>query len=82
MQRKHLFDATVFERAYRLGYYHDLGDFREQLRAYASIEDAAEAARRLNVTRQRRKLLPLNTVLIYVRFGSVSFRADADEEMP
>jgi transcriptional regulator with XRE-family HTH domain len=74
--------ASDFTRAYRLGYHHDPGDFREQPQAYGSIDDAAGAARRLNVTRHRRKLPPLNTVLIYVRIGSVSFRPDADEEMP
>jgi hypothetical protein len=74
--------ASDFARTYRLGYHHDPGDFREQPQAYASIDDAAGAARRLNVTRHRRKLPPLNTVLIYVRIGSVSFRPDADEEMP
>jgi transcriptional regulator with XRE-family HTH domain len=74
--------ASDFVRAYRLGYYHYPGDFREQPQAYASIGDAAGAARRLNVTRHRRKLPPLDTVLIYVRIGSVSFRPDAEEEMP
>jgi len=30
----------------------------------------------------RGKLPPLNTVLIYVRIDSVSFRSDADKDMP
>jgi hypothetical protein len=74
--------ASDFACVNRLGYYHDPRDFREQLRAFASMDDVAGAVRRLSVTRQRRKLLLFNTVLIYVRVGSVSFRPDADAKMP
>ena len=56
--------------------------FREQRWAHASTDDFAGAARRINVPRRRRKLPLHNTVLIYVRIGSVRFRPHADEEMP
>lgn len=74
--------VSDFARVYRLGYHDDPGDFRKQPRAYASIDDATGTARRLSVTRHRKKLAPLDTLLIYVRIGSVSFQPDADEEMP
>jgi transcriptional regulator with XRE-family HTH domain len=72
--------ATDFTRIYRLGYYHDHGDFRELPRAYGHMDEATGAARTLNAARQSKGLPPLNTVLIYVRLGSAGFRSDAREQ--
>jgi hypothetical protein len=58
------------------------GDFREQQRTYGSIDEAASIARTLNAPRQRKELPPLDTMLIYVRLGSVSFRPDPDQVTP
>jgi transcriptional regulator with XRE-family HTH domain len=65
--------ASDFSRLYRLGYYHDPGDFREHTATYDSVDDAAHAARKLNPARQTKSLKTFNTVCIYIRMGSVTF---------
>ena len=67
-----------FLRLYRLGYFHNPGDFRERPQAYGSMDKATSAARVLNVTRDRKGQPLLDTVLIYVRLGSVAFRPDEE----
>jgi len=78
--------ASDFSRLYRLGHYHDPGDFREHRATYDSIDNAASNARRLNSGRQKKSLKPFNTVCIYVRMGSVAFdpspESDAKEPSP
>lgn len=63
-------------RLYRLGYYHDPGDFREHSTTYGLLDDATTAARILNTTRHSKRLPLLDTVLLYVRFGSIRFSRD------
>ena len=76
--------ASDFSRLYRLGFYHDPGDFKEHTATYDSIDDAAYMARRLNTGRQKKLLKPFNTVCIYVRMGSVTFDPNPapDEKEP
>jgi transcriptional regulator with XRE-family HTH domain len=74
--------ASDFNRLYRLGYYHDPGDFREHTSTYESIDDAAYAGRKLNPVRKTKSLKPFNTVCIYVRIGYVSFDWTADAKEP
>lgn len=69
--------ASDLAKLYRLGYHHDAGDFRELPRTYSGVDEAMGAARILNATRRSKRQLLLDTVLIYVRLGSKSFRADA-----
>jgi len=65
--------ASDFARLYRLGYYDGPGDFREQQRAYATLDEAAATAATLNAARHSKGLKSLDTVSIYVRMGHVSF---------
>ena len=66
-------------RLYRLGYFHDPGDFRELPRVYGHMDHATGAVRSLNASRRAKSLPPLNTICIYVRVGSVAFRPDEEE---
>jgi transcriptional regulator with XRE-family HTH domain len=74
--------ASDFTRLFRLGYHHKPGDFRELSSAYYSIPEATHAAGRLNAQRHARGVALLDTVTVYVRLTSVSFRAGLDKEVP
>jgi transcriptional regulator with XRE-family HTH domain len=74
--------ASDFAQLYRLGCYQGHGDFREHPTTFYLLDQATAAARTLNVTRQSKRLPLLNTVLTYVRLGSLTFRADTDEGQP
>jgi transcriptional regulator with XRE-family HTH domain len=63
-----------FERLFRLGYYHKIGDFREQDKAYSSMAEATGMAERLNQQRHERRVALLDTVCIYVRMAYVHFK--------
>jgi len=63
-----------FERLFRLGYYHKIGDFREQDKAYLSMAEATGTAERLNQQRHERRVALLDTACIYVRMGYAHFR--------
>ncbi len=65
--------ASDFARLYRLGYYEDPGDFREQQRAFSTLDEAAATAATLNAARHSRRLKVFDTVSIYIRMGHVSF---------
>jgi hypothetical protein len=65
-------------RLYRLGYFHDPGDFRELPRVYGQMDQATGAVRSLNTSRRAKSLPTLNTICIYVRVGSVAFRPDEE----
>ena len=65
-------------RLYRLGYFHDPGDFRELPQVYGQMDQATGAVRSLNASRQAKGLPLLNTICIYVRVGSVAFRPDEE----
>ena len=65
-------------RLYRLGYFHNPGDFRELQRAYDLMDQVTGAVRSLNVSRRERSLPPLNTICIYMRVGSIVFRPDEE----
>jgi transcriptional regulator with XRE-family HTH domain len=67
-------------RLYRLGYFHDPGDFRELPRAYSHMNEATDAVRSLNAARQAKALPLVNTITTYVRVGSVSFRLDEEDQ--
>lgn len=67
-------------RLYRLGYYHNAGDFREHSTTFGHLDHAIAAARILNTTRHSKRLPLLDTVLLYVRFTSIRFSADEIEE--
>ena len=67
-------------RLYRLGYFHDPGDFRELPKAYGHMDQTTDAVRSLNASRRAQSLPPLNTVLIYLRVGSVAIRSDVEGE--
>jgi transcriptional regulator with XRE-family HTH domain len=67
-----------FERLFRLGYYHKIGDFREQDKAYGSMAEARGMAERLNQQRHERRVALLDTVCIYVRMGYAHFRWEPD----
>jgi hypothetical protein len=67
-------------RLYRLGCFHDPGDFRELPRVYGQMDQATGAARSLNAPRRAKSLPPLNTICIYLRVGSVAFRPDEEGE--
>jgi transcriptional regulator with XRE-family HTH domain len=56
-----------FERLYRLGYHHKIGDFREQEKTYGSVAEATHAAVRLNEQRHVRGVKLLDTVTTYIR---------------
>jgi transcriptional regulator with XRE-family HTH domain len=71
---------SEFSRVYRLGYYHDPGDFREHASTYNTVDDATKAARELNPARQNRGAKLFNTVSIYIRMGYVPFDWRADRE--
>jgi transcriptional regulator with XRE-family HTH domain len=71
-----------FARLYRLGYYHKVGDFREQERTYGSEAQALHTARKLNEQRQQRHVRLLDTLTTYVRLGSLRFQADPNEVTP
>ena len=58
---------------YRLGYYHEPGDFRERSATYSFLDQATAAARTLNSTRHLKGARLVDTVLLYVRFGSIRF---------
>lgn len=65
-------------RLYRLGYFHDPGDFRELPRVYGQMDQATGAVSSLNASRRAKSLAPLNTICIYVRVRSVAFRPDEE----
>jgi transcriptional regulator with XRE-family HTH domain len=69
-----------FSRVYRLGYYYDVGDFREHPTTYGSVDQATDAARRLNPARQKKELRAIDMICIYVRLGCLHFdwRPDRD----
>ena len=67
-------------RLYRLGCFHDPGDFREIPRVYDQMDQATGAVRSLNVSRRAKSLPPLDTICIYVRVGSVAFQPDEEGE--
>jgi transcriptional regulator with XRE-family HTH domain len=52
---------------FRLGYFHDPGDFRELPTTYGSKELAVNAAAGLNVLRQGRGQRPVDVLLTYAR---------------
>jgi transcriptional regulator with XRE-family HTH domain len=56
-----------FARLYRLGYYHKVGEFREQERTYGSEAEAEHAQVRLNEQRHLRGVTPLDIICTYVR---------------
>ena len=66
---------------YRLGYYRTPGDFRELPRTYGSIDAATGAANTLNAARKAKQRPLLDTVLVYVRLESVSFRSDVNHQL-
>ena len=70
--------ASDFAKLYRLGYAVDPGDFRELPRTYSLINEAVRSARMLNATRNSKRQPLLDTVLTYVRLGSVLLRADEE----
>ena len=67
-------------RLYRLGYFHNPGDFRELPRTYELMDQATGAVRSLNASRRAKSLPPLNTICIYVRVGSVAFGPDKGDQ--
>jgi transcriptional regulator with XRE-family HTH domain len=69
-----------FEKLFRLGYYHKIGDFREQDKAYPSMAEATGMAERLNQQRHERRVALLDTVCIYVRMGYVHFKWEPDSK--
>jgi hypothetical protein len=71
--------ASSFERLYRLGYYHKIGDFRELERTYGSIPEAISVAERLNAQRNARGVRLLDTVTTYVRLQCAHFVWKPDE---
>ena len=68
-------------RLYRLGYFHDPGDFRELPQVYESLDHATADARKLKVLRGNLKVAPPDAVTIYVRVGYVGVdpRPEAEE---
>ena len=68
-------------RLYRLGYFHDPGDFRELPQVYESQDHATADARKLKVLRGNLKVAPPDAVTIYVRVGYVGVdpRPEAEE---
>ena len=69
-----------FERLYRLGYHHKIGDFREQERTYGSVAEATHTADRLNKQRHERGVRLLDTVTTYIRMEYVKFSWRPGEE--
>jgi hypothetical protein len=67
-------------RLYRLGYFRGHGDFRELPAAYFPLDQATAAARTLNATRHSNRMPLIDTVLLYVRFGSIRFQPDTATE--
>jgi transcriptional regulator with XRE-family HTH domain len=65
-----------FPRLFRLGYHHKPGDFRELPTVYYSVAESTLAAAKLNAQRHSRGVALLDTVSIYVRLDSVSFRPE------
>ena len=59
-------------RLYRLGYY-ERPDFREQQRAFSTLDEATAAAATLNAARHSKGLKNFDTVSIYIRMGHASF---------
>ena len=74
--------ASDFTRLFRLGYHHKPGDFRELSTTYYSVAEATHAAGKLNAQRYTRGVALLDTVCVYIRLTSVSFRSDPDKEVP
>lgn len=70
--------ASDLDKLYRLGYYHDPGDFRELPRTYGLLGQATAAAKELNRTRRSKRLPLLDTVLIYVRLANVAGQFDSE----
>jgi transcriptional regulator with XRE-family HTH domain len=68
-------------RLYRLGYFHDPGDFRELPRVYELLDHATADARKINVVRINKEMAPIDTLTIYVRVGyvRVDVRPEAEE---
>ena len=68
-------------RLYRLGYFHDPGDFRELSQVYGSLDHATADARKINVVRINKGVAPIDTLTIYVRVGHVrvDVRPEAEE---
>jgi hypothetical protein len=67
-------------RLYRLGYFHDPGDFRELSPAYSSLDHATADARKFNPVRASKGSPPIDTLTIYVRVGHIW--VDAQPETP
>jgi hypothetical protein len=67
-------------RLYRLGYFHDPGDFRETPRVYESLDEAIDDARQRGPARINKGKPPIDTLTIYVRVGHVP--VDATPEAP
>jgi hypothetical protein len=68
-----LYKSRVSDLAklYRLGYFNHPGDFRELPTTYSLVDSATDAARQLNIQRQKKRNPPLDTVCIYVRLGHI-----------
>ena len=62
-----------FNRLFRLGYHHDVWDFREHTTTYTSFDSALSYAEMLNIDRKRKGKPLLDNVLTYVRVASHSF---------
>ena len=73
---------SSFERLYRLGYHHKIGDFREQERTYGSIAEATHAAGRLNKQRHERgvKLLDIVTTYVRMEWTSLTCKPEANAD--
>lgn len=56
-------------RLYRLGYFHDPGDFRELPGTYTAIDHATTDARKISAARIGKDKPPIDTLTIYVRVG-------------
>ena len=65
---------SEFARLYRLGYYHNAGDFREQDRTYLSEAAAMHVASKLNEQRHARGAARLDTITLYIRMGYSHFK--------
>jgi hypothetical protein len=68
-----LYKSRVSDLAklYRLGYFVHPGDFRELPTTYSLVDSATDAARELNIQRQKKRNPLLDTVCIYVRLGHI-----------
>ena len=69
-------------RIYRLGYFHDPGDFRETPRVYESLDHAITDAREKGPARANKGKPPIDTLTIYVRVGYIRVDAGPETELP